>query len=351
MAEGLIIAVDAMGGDFAPGCVVDGVAAFSQSNPSVRFLLCGRPEVLEPLLAAQPAARAVSTVRAAEDVVPMDAKPSQWLRRSKDTSMWAAIAAVKAGEAACAVSAGSTGVLMALSLLQLRTMEGVHRPALAALWPTMKGFSVVLDVGANVDNDPEQLLDFAVMGESYHRALTGVARPTVGLLNVGSEDVKGHEEIRQAAAILRAFGSDLNFTGFVEGDDISAGATDVVVTDGFTGNVALKTAEGAAKLVAGFLKEALTSGPLAMAGAMLARNGLMKLKDRMDPRSVNGGVFLGLNGLVVKSHGGTDGKGFASALGVAVRLAQSHYRQEVAGTLARLAARRAAADQPEPALQ
>ena len=350
MAEPLVIAVDAMGGDHAPGIVVDGVAQFARSNPGLRFLLCGQPDALAPLLAAHPAAAAVSEVRACADMVPMDAKPAQWLRRGKDTSMWGAIAAVKAGEAACAVSAGSTGVLMALSLLQLRTMRGVHRPALAALWPTVKGFSVVLDVGANVDNDPEQLLDFAVMGEAYHRALTGLERPSVGLLNVGSEDMKGHSEIREAAQILREFGGGLNFAGFVEGDDISMGATDVVVTDGFTGNVALKTAEGAAKLVGGFLKEALTSGPLAMAGALIARNGLMKLKDRMDPRSVNGGVFLGLNGLVVKSHGGTDGKGFASALGVAARLARSHYLVEVEGNLARLAERRAAAGKPEPAL-
>jgi glycerol-3-phosphate acyltransferase PlsX len=350
MAEPLVIAVDAMGGDHAPAIVVEGVAQYARANPELRFLLCGQAGALEPLLAAHPAAAAVSTVRDCADVVPMDAKPAQWLRRTKGTSMWGAINAVKAGEAGCAVSAGSTGVLMALSLLQLRTMRGVHRPALAALWPTAQGFCVVLDVGANVDSDPEQLLDFAVMGEAYHRALTGVERPTVGLLNVGSEDMKGHTEIREAAQILREFGGGLNFTGFVEGDDISMGATDVVVTDGFTGNVALKTAEGAARLVGGFLKEALTSGPLAMAGALIARNGLLKLKDRMDPRSVNGGVFLGLNGLVIKSHGGTDGKGFASALGVAARLAHSRYLNEVAANLSRLAERRAAAGKPEPAL-
>jgi glycerol-3-phosphate acyltransferase PlsX len=202
----------------------------------------------------------------------------------------------------------------------------------------MTGFAAVLDVGATVQADSEQLVEFAIMGEAFHRAVYGDARPKVGLLNVGAEDEKGHEEIRQAARLIRDAKVDLSFHGFIEGDDISKGVVDVVVTDGFTGNIALKTAEGTARLVGAFLKEALTSGPFAKAGAVIASRALRKLKDRMDPRSVNGGVFLGLNGLVVKSHGGTDGPGFAAALNVAVRMAQSHFREEVQANLARLAA-------------
>lgn len=343
MPRAVTIAVDAMGGDNAPAAVLDGLDLFARTAPDCRFIVAGPRERLEQELAGRSAARAASAIVDAPDVVAMDAKPSQILRRSKGTSMWAALAAVKAGEAAVAVSAGNTGALMALALLQLRTITGVHRPALAAQWPTPKGFSVVLDVGANVDSDPEQLLDFALMGEAYHRALTNVARPTVGLLNVGSEEAKGHEDIREAARVLRAFGDGLNFFGFIEGDDISAGAVDVVVTDGFTGNIALKTAEGTAKLVGGFLREALTAGPVSMLGALLARGGLAKLKARMDPRSVNGGVFLGLNGLVVKSHGGTDATGFAAALGLASRIAASNFLPEVAASLEKLAQSRAAA--------
>jgi phosphate acyltransferase len=222
-------------------------------------------------------------------------------------------------------------------------MEGLHRPAITASWPTPKGSCVVLDVGANVDSDPDQLVDFAIMGEAFAKALYGIKQPTIGLLNVGSEDAKGHEDIREAMRLLRLYGGllDLDVRGFVEGNDISMGSTDVVVTDGFTGNIALKTAEGAARLVGGFLKEALTSGPFSIIGALLASAGLKRLKDRMDPSSMNGGVFLGLNGLVVKSHGGTNAKGFATAMGIASRLASSNYTVEVQANLNRLVAARA----------
>jgi glycerol-3-phosphate acyltransferase PlsX len=216
-------------------------------------------------------------------------------------------------------------------------MEGVHRPALIASWPTAKGFAAVLDVGANVQADASQLVEFAIMGEAYQRAVRGQARPKVGLLNVGSEDQKGHEEIRFAGRLIRDSGVDLDFYGFIEGDDISKGTVDVVVTDGFTGNIALKTAEGTARLVAGFLKEALTGDMMARAGALLAYPALQKLRDRMDPRTVNGAVFVGLNGLVVKSHGGADGLGFAAAIDVAMRMAESHFREEVSANLERLA--------------
>jgi glycerol-3-phosphate acyltransferase PlsX len=217
-------------------------------------------------------------------------------------------------------------------------MAGVHRPALAAGWPTMKGVCTVLDVGANVEADAEQLVEFAIMGEAFHRAVRSVARPKVGFLNIGSEDQKGHEEIREAARLFREANFDIDFHGFVEGDDIAKGIVDVVVTDGFTGNVALKTAEGTARMVGYFLKEALTSGPMAMAGAAIASPALKKLREKMDPGRVNGAVFLGLNGVAVKSHGGADAQSYCSAINVAVRMAKSHFRDEVEANLKRLAA-------------
>jgi phosphate acyltransferase len=337
MAFGLTLSIDAMGGDHAPEAIIGGVDVFARQNPDIKILLHGDEPRMTALLATHEAAKAVCALIHAADIVPMDAKPSQAMRK-KGTSMWNAVASVKAGEASAVVSAGNTGALMAVSHLQLRTMEGLHRPAITASWPTPKGFSVVLDVGANVDSDPDQLVDFAIMGEAFYKALYGVKQPTIGLLNVGSEEAKGHEDIREAMRLLRLYGGmlDLDVRGFVEGNDVSLGTTDVVVTDGFTGNIALKTAEGAARLVGVFLKEALTSGPFSMAGALLASNGLKQLKERMDPSNFNGGVFLGLNGLVVKSHGGTSAKGFATAMGIAARLAASSYMSEVQANLGRL---------------
>lgn len=346
MADGLVISIDGMGGDHAPASVLDGLDLIAQRGGGVRFLLHGPEQQMTELLATRPAARAVTTVRHAEKTIAMDVKPSQAMRQGKDSSMWNALASVEAGEAQVAVSAGNTGALMAIAMIRLRKMEGVHRPALIASWPTAKGFAAVLDVGANVEADAEQLVEFAIMGEAYQRAVRGVARPRVGLLNVGSEDQKGHEEIRAAGRLIRETGVDIEFHGFIEGDDISKGTVDVVVTDGFTGNIALKTAEGTARLVAGFLKEALSGSLMSKMGALLAYPALKQLRDRMDPRTVNGAVFVGLNGLVVKSHGGTDGLGFAAAVDVAVRMAGSHFREEVATNLARLAAR---APAPAPA--
>jgi phosphate acyltransferase len=335
------ISVDAMGGDHAPMLILDGVERFAKANPQASILLHGPVSVLEAALESRPAARAASAVVDAAEVVAMDAKPAQAMRK-KNTSMWSAIASVKNGEADAAVSAGNTGALMAVSHLQLRTLDHLHRPAIAAQWPTARGSSIVLDVGANVDSDPHQLVDFAIMGEAYARALYGIKNPSIGLLNIGSEDLKGHDDIREAMRLLRLHGATLgmNVHGFVEGNDISAGTTDVVVTDGFTGNIALKTAEGAARLVGGFVREALKSGPFSMLGALLASKGLGRLKERMDPRSVNGGVFLGLKGLVVKAHGSSDGIGFASALTIAARMAASSYRDDISSNLERLAAAR-----------
>jgi phosphate acyltransferase len=342
MASSVTLSVDGMGGDHAPEAIVAGVDVFAQQNPTIPILLHGDEATLGGLLSQFSAAKAVCKVIHAAEVVPMDAKPSQAMRK-KGTSMWNAIASVKSGEAAAVISAGNTGALMAVSHLQLRTIEGLHRPAITASWPTARGSSVVLDVGANVDSDPEQLVDFAIMGEAFCKALYGIHQPTIGLLNVGAEEAKGHDDIREAMRLLRLYGAllDLDVRGFVEGNDISLGTTDVVVTDGFTGNIALKTAEGAARLVGVFLKEALTSNPLSMAGAFLASSGLKKLKERMDPSNLNGGVFLGLNGLVVKSHGGTNAKGFATAMSIASKLAASSYLSEVKANLARLIAARA----------
>ncbi len=351
MAAGLVLSIDAMGGDAAPDIVVEGVEIAARRGNDARFLLHGDPALLAPLLARRSAAARVSEVRpAGAPAIGMEIKPSQALRQGKDTSLWNAVAAVESGEANAVVSAGNTGAYMAIAMFRLRMMQGVHRPALAARWPGAKGgYVVVLDVGANVQADSEQLVEFAIMGEAFQRAVSGVARPTVGLLNVGAEDQKGHEEIRGAAKLIREANIDFAFQGFVEGDDIAKGTVDVVVTDGFTGNIALKTGEGTARLVGQLLREALTSGPFARLGALIAYPALLKLRARMDPGSFNGAVFLGLNGLVVKSHGGANGRGYAAALDVAARLARSHYREEIADNLRRLAAAHSSAASPAAA--
>jgi phosphate acyltransferase len=343
MTDGLVLSIDGMGGDHAPDIVVEGVEIIARSHPGVSFLIHGDPEKLAALLARYPAAKAASRVEPAERAIGMEVKPSQALRQGRGSSLWNAVAAVEKGEAHAVVSAGNTGAFMAIAMFRLRMMEGVHRPALAASWPTMRGVAAVLDVGANIEADAEQLVEFAIMGEAFHRALHDTAKPKVGLLNVGSEDQKGHEEIRGAARLIRAANFDFDFHGFVEGDDIGKGTVDVFVTDGFTGNIALKTAEGTARLVAHFLRSALTGGVMAKLGAAIAYPALKKLRDRMDPSTVNGAVFLGLNGVVVKSHGGATGRGFAAAIEVAARLAKSHYRDEIALNLTRLAQAEAAA--------
>ncbi len=295
------------------------------------------------LLERHPAAKAASTLVPAEKAIGMEVKASQAMRQGKGSSLWNAVAAVENGEAHAVVSAGNTGAFMAIAMFRLRTMEGVHRPALAARWPAANGgYVVMLDVGANVQADGEQLVEFAIMGEAFQRAVSGKERPSVALLNVGSEDQKGHEEIRAAAKLIREAGVDLNFEGFVEGDDIAKGTVDVVVTDGFTGNIALKTGEGTARLVGQFLREALTSGPLAQLGALIAYPALTKLRKRMDPGTFNGALFLGLNGIVVKSHGSANGPGFAAAIEVAAKMARSHYREEIARKLDQLARAEAA---------
>ena len=336
MSNDTLLSIDAMGGDDAPGVVVAGVAQFLNERPESRVVLHGDEAALDPLMREHSGLDARWSVAHTESKITSEMKPSQALRRGKGSSMWNALEAVKSGAASAAVSAGNTGALMALSMLVLRKMEGVHRPAMTAMWPTLNGRSIVLDVGANLEADAAQLVSFAIMGEAYARAILGVERPTLGLLNIGSEEMKGHEEVREAHELLRASSLDMDYRGFVEGDDISMGAVDVVVTDGFTGNVALKTGEGVARMLSQRMREAFTESLATKAGAVLARSGLMGLKSQMDPSNVNGGVLLGLNGVSVKSHGGTDAKGFAKACELASDLAASHYREEVASNLIRM---------------
>ncbi len=319
MAETLTLALDAMGGDQGPEMVIPGAALAAERHPGFTFLLFGDEAKIAPVLAQHPKLQRVAKVRHTDVAVAMNDKPSQALRRGRGmSSMWQAIDAVRQGEAQAAVSAGNTGALMAMARFILRTVEGIERPAIAAVWPTMRGQSVVLDVGATVGADARQLLEFAVMGEAMARCLFGLQQPSVGLLNIGVEEIKGNEAVKEAGRLLRELNLPLHYHGYVEGDDIGKGTVDVVVTEGFTGNVALKAAEGTAKQISSFLKTALTRTLLAKFGALLASGAFRAFKDRLDPRKHNGGVFLGLNGIVVKSHGGTDALGFATAVDVAI---------------------------------
>lgn len=341
--QGLVsLGVDAMGTDEGPAALVDGAARALASGAKAAITFFGDEAQLKPLIAQHPPLARAGIENCSASVAMTD-KPMHVLRRGRDTSMWKAIEAQKDGRVRAVVSGGNTGALMAVSRMQLGMIAGVDRPAITALWPTPRGRVVVLDVGANVEANERELVTFAVMGEAFFRTLTGKAKPTVGLLNVGAEELKGHELIRTAAKTLREADPDMAFIGFVEGNDISEGAADVVVTDGFTGNIALKSAEGAARLVGGWIKEALTGSLLAKAGALLMLGDLKKLKAKIDPSSVNGGVFLGVNGVVVKSHGGADANGVASAIQMATTLVGKGFRREVSETLAIVRARAEAA--------
>lgn len=335
MTDLLVISIDAMGGDHGPSIVVAGVALAASQGVCgpVQFILHGRESELAAELNKHPAALAVCEIRHSDTTISMEDKPAQALRRGKGTSLWNCIESVKSGEAKAAVSAGNTGALMAMAKLQLRMSADLDRPAIVASWPNAKGVATVLDVGANVVCNAEQLVEFAIMGEAFHRAMHGVERPSIGILNVGAEDEKGHDEVREANRLLREAGLNLNYHGFVEGTDLAKGTVEVVVTDGFTGNIALKTAEGMARFFAGEMRLALTANPLSMLGALLASSGLRKMRAKLDPSSVNGGPLLGLNGVVVKSHGSSDAKGFANAIKVAASLARSGYAEEISAKI------------------
>ena len=336
MAAQLTIALDAMGGDNAPEIVIRGAECARERFPDTRFLLFGSEAEIAPRLASLPRLREVCEIRHTTERITADAKPSVALRTGRDSSMWMAIEAVRSGSAAAVVSAGNTGALMAISKFVLRMPSGVDRPAIVSFFPTLRGESAMLDLGANVECDAQNLVQFAVMGAMFARSVLGIERPTVGLLNIGAEELKGHDAVREAAAILRSTPLPLRFEGFVEGNDIPAGTVDVIVTDGFTGNVALKTAEGTAHLYAQFLRQAFRSSWTASLGYLLARRTMQKLRERMDPRRYNGAVFLGLNGVAVKSHGSSDAYAFGNAIAVAHDMVKHGFLEGVRAELERM---------------
>jgi phosphate acyltransferase len=337
MAQKVRIALDAMGGDVGAAVVVPGAELSLMRHPDSEFILFGDRAVVEPLLDARPKLKAASRLVHTDVAVRMDAKPSQALRNGRwKSSMWLALDAVKKGEADVAVSAGNTGALMAMAKFNLRTMAGIDRPAIAGIWPTLRGESVVLDIGASIGADARHLVDLAVMGSAMARVLFDLDRPTVGLLNIGVEEAKGLEEVREAGRILReARLPTLDYVGFIEGTDIGEGTVDVVVTEGFTGNIALKTAEGTARQIKGYLKSAMTRTWRARLGYLLARDAFATLRDKLDPSKANGGVFLGLNGIVIKSHGGTDAGGFAAAVDVGYDMVRYELLAKISQTLGR----------------
>ncbi len=326
-----------MGGDFGASVVVPGAAISLERHPDTEFLLFGDSKLIDAQLAKLPALKAASRVIHTDVAVAMDDKPSQALRRGRKTSsMWLAIDAVKKGEADAAVSAGNTGALMAMARFNLRTLPGIDRPAIAAIWPTMRGESVVLDLGATIGGDAQHLTALAVMGSAMARVLFDIERPTVALLNIGVEEVKGVEEVRAAAERLRSLNlPQLDFIGFIEGDGIGKGAADVIVTEGFSGNIALKAAEGTARQIGEYLRSAMSRTWSSRLGYLFARSAFKALRDKMDPRKSNGGVFLGLNGVVVKSHGGTDAEGFAYAVDVGYEMVRYDLLNKINQTLNR----------------
>ena len=327
------IALDAMGGDRAPKSVVAGAAIAKERYPAIDYLFYGDEEKIARLIAREKNLKDCSRVIHTPDVVPGDMKAAQALRAGRNSSMRLAIDAVAKGEAECVVSCGNTGALMAMAKFSLKTLPTIDRPAIVAYFPTLKGETVMLDLGANTLCTPQNLLDFAVMGAIFATTVLGVINPKIGLLNVGSEDIKGRDDVRQAATLLRNTKLPGEFVGFVEGDDITKGAVDVVVTDGFTGNVALKTAEGTAKMYTEFLKRTFKSSWLAQIGFVMARSAFEKLKKRTDPRMYNGAMFVGLRGVCVKSHGGSDAVGFANAIGVAHDLVLQNFNSVISTSL------------------
>ncbi len=327
MAEHFTIALDAMGGADAPACVIEGAEIALRKTPDLRFTLVGDEAQIRPLLEQHADLAAASKIIHTDDVVDDDIKPSMALRQGRQSSMQLAINEVKEGRAHAIVSGGSTGTLMAMSKLALRMLPGIKRPAAAGLFPTETGEVVMLDLGANLEADATELFQFSIMGNAYARAVLGMENPSLGLLNVGEEDTKGHPEIREAAELIRQSPLDLNFQGFVEGNHVPMGKVDVVVTDGFSGNVMLKTAEGTAKLITKNLKEAFKSNWATKLSYLLASKTMGNLKKRLDPRRYNGAMFLGLNGVAIKSHGGSDGYGFSHAIRTAAALLENNANQ------------------------
>jgi glycerol-3-phosphate acyltransferase PlsX len=333
-----IISVDAMGGDRGPAAVVAGISRSAKKNPDIGFILHGPEAELRKLVARKKPLAGRVEFRDAPDVVTMDDKPSQIMRSGRSSSMWSAVNSVRDGEADVCVSCGNTGALMMMSVVRLRKLPGVNRPAIAILWPSKspQGFNIMLDVGADIRADEHDLLQYALMGASYARNGMGLERPRIGLLNVGTEEHKGRSELKAAHELMahNAKVANYEFVGFVEGGDIPGDTVDVIVTDGFTGNVALKTGEGTAKLIGGLLREAFKFSPLSRLAALMAYTSLQRLSKRIDPRRVNGGVFLGLNGTVVKSHGSSDATGVSAAVKLAFKLSQSGFSEKLAARVA-----------------
>jgi glycerol-3-phosphate acyltransferase PlsX len=337
MPQKVRIALDAMGGDLGPSVVVPGAGLALAQHPDCEFILYGDRTKLEPLLGAQAALRGMARIEHTEVAVRMDDKPSQALRNGRwKSSMWLAIDAVKKGEADVAISAGNTGALMAMAKFNLRMLPGISRPAIAARWPTLRGESIVLDLGASIGADAEHLVDMAVMGSAMARVLFGLDRPTVGLLNIGVEEVKGLEPVREAGRILREEPlPHIEYFGFVEGNDIGKGTVDVVVTEGFSGNIALKSAEGTARQFADYLRNAMSQSVWTRLGYLLAKPAFRLVREKIDPRKYNGGVFLGLNGIVIKSHGGTDPEGFAAAIHIGYEMIRNELLAKIGETIHR----------------
>jgi glycerol-3-phosphate acyltransferase PlsX len=344
VVQRITIALDAMGGDRAPDVVLKGANIALTRFPQAEFLLFGAEEKIQPILGKLTRLSQRATIRHAETAISGDAKPSVALRTGRRSSMRLAIDAVANREADCVVSGGNTGALMVMAKMALKTLPGIDRPAMASFFPTRRGECVMLDLGANVECDAENLVQFALMGDIFARTVLGLQQPLVGLLNVGSEELKGNDAVRGASARLRGRETPLRFHGFIEGDDIAAGTVDVVVTDGFTGNVAIKTAEGTARMFSEFLRGAFKSSLMARMGYALAGPALRKLRERLDPRRYNGAVFLGLDGIAVKSHGSSDALGFANAIGVAVDMKVNGFLEKIRDGLARMEALRAAQD-------
>lgn len=330
MSSEQIIAIDAMGGDFGPSVTVKAASMALENSPDARFIFFGKEKEIQKELSRYSNLKSVSQIHHTDDVISNEEKPSIALRTGKNSSMRLAINAVKEGRAQGIVSAGNTGALMATAKLVFKCLPGIQRPAIASVLPTTRDEVVMLDLGANLVCDPEILVQFAVLGSVYARAVKGISEPSVGILNVGSEEMKGPEEVRKAYSILSNIKFPGQFSGFVEGNDIAHGRVDVVVTDGFTGNVALKVAEGVGELTSHFLKDAFRSSFMSKLGALLASGALKRLKARVDPRFYNGGMFLGLNGICVKSHGGMDDYGFSRAIIVAANLIENGYNDKVA---------------------
>jgi phosphate acyltransferase len=335
MPDNVRIAIDAMGGDFGPAVTVAGCALTAEARKDVEFLLFGDETLLQPEIDKYPGLKTLTRCIHCDVAIQMGDKPSQALRNGrKVSSMWKAIDAIKQNEADVAISAGNTGALMAMSKVILRTLASVQRPALAGIWPNTRGEAIVLDLGASIGADAQHLVDLAIMGSAMASIVLKTEIPSVGLLNVGVEEIKGIEEVKAAARILRGIPSThLKYHGFVEGDDIGAGTVDVVVTEGFTGNIALKTAEGTAKQIAQYLRTEMRASIMSRIGYFFARKAFNALRQKMDPRRSNGAVFLGLDGIVVKSHGGTDGLGFSGAIDIGYQMVRNGLQAKIRETL------------------